>query len=104
MVFDIKAIEAGVKAGDFKTINGVRRYSMAVRARNTRATFRSLTVRMALTRHRMASISLLQASLSPTVTVLDVRKLPDLFNDKIGPRDVVVAEPELGLGSIAYSL
>jgi nitrous-oxide reductase len=38
--------------------------------------------------------------LSPTVSVIDVRKLDDLFDDKIKEREVIVAEPQIGLGPL----
>src|SRR5699024_314526 len=39
--------------------------------------------------------------LSPTVTVISMEMLDDLFDDKLkDERDVVVAEPELGLGPL----
>jgi len=38
--------------------------------------------------------------LSPTITMIDVRRLDDLFDDKIKERDIVVAEPQLGLGPL----
>jgi len=99
VVFDIKRIEEGVKNGDFKTINGVpvldgrkgspyTRYipiSNSPHGCNTAPDGRHIVI---------------NGKLSPTVSVIDVTRLPDLFNDKIKPRDAIVAEPELGLGPL----
>ncbi len=38
--------------------------------------------------------------LSPTVSVVDVKKIADAFKGKIKPRDCVVAEPEVGIGPL----
>ena len=38
--------------------------------------------------------------LSPTCSVVDLRKVADAFDGKIKPRDCVVAEPEVGLGPL----
>jgi len=38
--------------------------------------------------------------LSPTVSIVDIDKLDDVFAGKIKPRDAVVGEPEVGLGPL----
>jgi len=99
VVFDLKAIEAGVKAGDFQTINGVAVLDGRKGSKYTRY------IPVPTSPHGCNTAPdgihvVFNGKLSPTVTVIDVRRLPDLFNDKIKPRDTVVAEPELGLGPL----
>lgn len=100
VVFDIKAIEAAVQSGDFKTFEGdtpvidgrkgskYTRYipiSNSPHGCNTAPDGRHIVI---------------NGKLSPTVSVIDVTKLPDVFADKIEPRGCIVAEPELGLGPL----
>ena len=100
VVFDIAAIEAGVKAGDFKTYDGGvpvldgrkgSKYTFYVPISNS-----PHGVNTAPDGHHIV----INGKLSPTVSVLDVRKFPAVFAGKAKPRSVVVAEPELGLGPL----
>ena len=102
VVFNLKAIEEGIKAGDFKEIEGVK----VLDGRKTNAA-KNYTryIPVPNSPHGCnaspdGNYIMLNGKLSPTVTVLDVRKLDDLFAGKIKERDVVVAEPELGLGPL----
>ena len=99
VVFDIKAIEAGVKSGDFKKISGVPVIDGRKGSKYTRYIPVSNSPHGCNTAPDGHYV-IINGKLSPTVTVLDVRRLPDLFKDKIKPRDVVAAEPELGLGPL----
>ena len=72
----------------------------AARARPTPATSRSPPARTAVNTAPDGHHIVINGKLSPTVSVIDVRRLDDLFDDAIAPRDVIVAEPELGLGPL----
>ena len=98
-IFNIKRIEEAVKKGDFKEMNGVPVIDGRKGSPYTRY------VPVSNSPHGMNTapdgIHVVAAGkLSPTVTVMDVRLFDQLFDDKIKPRDVVVAEPELGLGPL----
>jgi len=99
VVFNLKRIEEGVKKGDFKTISGVKVLDGRSGSPYTRY------IPVANNPHGINTAPdgihvAVNGKLSPTVTLLDVRKFDDMFEDKIKPRDTVVAEPQLGLGPL----
>ena len=97
VVFNPKRIEEAVAKGDFKEIGGVpvldgkkgSPYTRYIPIPNSPHGINTAPDGIHVT---------INGKLSPTVSVMDVRKLDDLFDDKIQPREVIVAEPELGLG------
>jgi nitrous-oxide reductase len=99
VIFNLKRIEEAVRKGDHQTFGGVP----VINGRHGSPYTRYIPVPNSPHGINTApdGIHFVAAGkLSPTVTVFDARKLDDLFDDKIKPRDVVVAEPELGLGPL----
>ncbi len=99
VVFNIKRIEEGVKKGDFKEIGGVPVLDGRHGSPYTAYIPISTSPHGINTAPDGIHVSI-NGKLSPTVSVMDVRKLDDLFDGKIKPRDAIVAEPELGLGPL----
>ena len=99
VIFNLKRIEEAVAKGDFKKIGGVPVLDGKHGSPLTRY------VPVPNSPHGINTAPdgihvVANGKLSPTVTVFDVRRFDDLFDDKIKPRDTVVAEPELGLGPL----
>lgn len=99
VVFNIKRIEEAVKTGKVQVMNGVP----VVDGRHGSAYTRYIPIPNSPHGVNAAPDGIhvtVNGKLSPTVSVIDVRLLDDLFNDKIKPRDAIVAEPQVGLGPL----
>jgi nitrous-oxide reductase len=100
VVFDIAAIEAGVKAGDFKTFEGK---TPVLDGRKGSKYTRYIPIPNSphgVNATPDGKYMMINGKLSPTVSIIELSRLPDLFADKIKPRDTIAGEPELGLGPL----
>jgi nitrous-oxide reductase len=98
-IFNIERIEEAVRRGDYQEINGVP----VVDGRHGSPYTRYVPIPNSPHGINTAPDGIhvvINGKLSPTVSVMDVRRLDDLFEDRIEPREVIVAEPELGLGPL----
>jgi len=101
-VFSLGAIEGAVKAG--KTIKVGKSGVPVVDARGANGAYVQ-RIPIPKSPHGVnidptGHYAVCAGKLSPTVSVVDITKLDDVFAGKIKPRDAVVAEPEVGLGPL----
>ena len=102
VIFNIERIEAAIKAKKFTTLPGADNVPVLDGRKGSQLT---RYVPVPKSPHGMNTAPdgrycVANGKLSPTVTVMDMHLFDDLFDDKLKPRDVVVAEPELGLGPL----
>lgn len=106
VVFDIPAVEAEIKAGRFITLGDSKVPVVDGRKKDGKDSKVTRYIPVPKNPHGLNTSSdgkyfIANGKLSPTCSMIAIDKLPDLFAGKLSdPRDVVVGEPELGLGPL----
>ncbi|WP_275546530.1 TAT-dependent nitrous-oxide reductase [Pseudomonas sp. Marseille-Q0931] len=106
VVFDIPAVEKEIKAGRFITLGDSKVPVVDGRKKDGKDSVVTRYIPVPKNPHGLNTSTdgkyfIANGKLSPTCTMIDIDLLPDLFAGKLkDPRDVVVGEPELGLGPL----
>ncbi|MCX4187934.1 TAT-dependent nitrous-oxide reductase [Methylophaga sp. OBS4] len=101
VIFNIERIEAAIEAGNFETLPG----SDVPVVNGRKGSSLTAYVPVPKNPHGINTAPdgihcVVNGKLSPTVSMLDMRRFDDLFEGKIEPRDTIVAEVEVGLGPL----